>query len=76
MSLHNIPFSIQKRKSLLDYPKSAAMGFFSKGLTNKFKTAVVNQLSGFEPLKFQCAITHVCKPTHAEHQNLPCKSLG
>ena len=29
----------------------AAMGFFSKGLKNEFETAVVNELSVFEPLK-------------------------
>ena len=27
MSTHNIPFSIQKRKITINYPKSAAMGF-------------------------------------------------
>ena len=37
------------------HPKlSAAMGFFSKGLTNEFETAVVNEPSVFEPLKFYC----------------------
>ena len=30
------------------------MGFFSKGLKNKFETAVVNEPSAFEPLKFNC----------------------
>ena len=30
MSIHNIPFSIN-----LNYSKSAAMGFFSKGLKNQ-----------------------------------------
>ena len=28
MSTHNIPFSIEKRKIILNYPKSAAMGCF------------------------------------------------
>ena len=28
---HNIPFSIKKRKITLNYPKSAAMGFFPRG---------------------------------------------
>ena len=28
MSTHNIPFSILKTKITLNYPKSAAMGFF------------------------------------------------
>ena len=31
------------KKNTLNYPKSAAMGFFSKGLKNKFETAVVNE---------------------------------
>ena len=46
MSTHNIPFT-------LNYPKSAAMGFFL-GLKNKFQTAVVDEPSEFEPLKFYC----------------------
>ena len=33
---------------------SAAMGFFPKGLKNEFETAVVNEPSVFEPLKFYC----------------------
>ena len=41
------------KKNTLPYPKSAAMGFF-KGLKNKFETAVVNEPSVFEPLKFYC----------------------
>ena len=42
------------KKNTLNYPKSAAMGFFSKGLRNEFETAVVNEPSVFEPLKFYC----------------------
>ena len=42
------------RKNTLNYPKSAAMGLFSKGLKNEFETAVVNEPSVFEPLKFYC----------------------
>ena len=41
-------------KNCLNYPKSAAMGFFSKGLKNEFETAMVNETSVFEPLKFYC----------------------
>ena len=40
------------KKNIINYPKSAAMGFFSKGLKNEFETAVVNEPSVFEPLKF------------------------
>ena len=42
------------KKNTLNYPKSAANGFFSKGLRNEFETAVVNEPSVFEPLKFNC----------------------
>ena len=41
-------------KNCLNYPKSAAMGFFSKGHKNEFETAMVNEPSVFEPLKFYC----------------------
>ena len=51
MITHNIPFSVLKR---LNYPKSAAMSLFSYGLKNEFETAVVNEPSVFEPLKFYC----------------------
>ena len=43
-----------KQKTTLNYPKSAAMGFFSKRHKNEFETAVVNEPSVFEPLKFYC----------------------
>ena len=43
-----------KRKLTLNYPKSAAMGFFFKGLKNEFETAVVIEPSVFESLKFYC----------------------
>ena len=39
-----------KKKITLNYPKSAAMGFFN----NEFETAVVNEPSMFEPLRFYC----------------------
>ena len=56
MSAHNISFSILKKKIKLNYPKSAAMGLFSYGLKNEFETAVVNEPSVFEPLKFYCIV--------------------
>ena len=49
-------FNIKKKISL-NYPKFAAMGFCSKGLENEFETAVVNEPSVFEPLKFYCIYT-------------------
>ena len=54
ISTHNIPFSIREKKITLNDPKSAAMGFCSKGLKKEFETAVVNEPSEFEPLKFYC----------------------
>ena len=50
MCTHNVPFLHMKKKTTLNYPKSAAMGFFSSGLKNEFKTVVVNKPSVFEPL--------------------------
>ena len=57
MSTHNIPFSIQERKITLNYSKSAAMGFFFKGQKNEFETAVIDEPSVVEPLKFYCSFT-------------------
>ena len=39
------------------------MGFFQKGFKIEFKTAVVNEPSVFEPLKFYC-ILHCCGSSH------------
>ena len=44
-------FNIEK-KMTLNYPKSAAIRFFSKGFKDEFETAVVDEPSVFEPLKF------------------------
>ena len=43
-----------KKKIIQNYPKSAAMDLFQKGLKNEFETAVINEPSVFEPLKFYC----------------------
>ena len=43
-----------KKKITLNYPKSATMRFFCQGLKYEFETAVVNEPSVFEPLKFYC----------------------
>ena len=50
MSTHSISFSIIKRKITINYP----MGFFSLGLKHEYETAMVNEPSVFEPLKFHC----------------------
>ena len=36
---------------------SAAMGIFPQGLKNEFDSAVVNEPSVFEPMKFYCTCT-------------------
>ena len=54
MRAHNIPFSVLTKKIKLNYPKSAAMGLFSNELKNGFETAMVNEPSVFESLKFYC----------------------
>ena len=46
-------FNIRKKITLND-PKSAAMRFCAKGFKDEFGTAVVNELSVFEPLKLYC----------------------
>ena len=43
-----------KKKITLNYPISAAMGYFSYGLKNEFEMVVVNKTLVFEPLKFYC----------------------
>ena len=54
MSTHKIPFLNMKNKITLHYPKSASVGF-SKGPKNEFETAMVNEPSVLEPLKFHCS---------------------
>ena len=60
-----------KKKITLNYPKSAAMGFSSKVLKKEFETAMVNEPSVFEPLKFYCTnmyryITELILQSHAQ----------
>ena len=59
-------FNIKKRITL-NYPKSAAMGFCSKVLKNGFETAMVNEPSVFEPLKFYCI--------YCQYRSQPCLKL-
>ena len=54
-------FNMKKEK----HPKSSQIcsyDIFSKGLKNEFETAVVNEPSVFEPLKFYCILynPHQC----------------
>ena len=46
------------QKIILNYPKSAAMRFFPRDSKNEFETAMVNESSVFEPLKFYCTYSH------------------
>ena len=68
-----------KKKNTLNYPKSAAMGFFPKGHKNELETAMVNEPEVFEPLKFYCKIsvysTHLYKRTGHCHINI-CVCIG
>ena len=47
-------FFDMKKKITFNYPKSAAMGLFSKEFRNEIETTVVNEPSVFEPLKIYC----------------------
>ena len=51
MSTHNKPLAILKKTKL---SKICSYGIYTKGLQNEFETAVVNEPSVFEPLKFNC----------------------
>ena len=53
MSAHNIPFLNMKKKIIQIIP-NLQLWDFSKGPKNEFETAVVNEPSVFEPLKFFC----------------------
>ena len=63
MSTHNKPFSISTQKNHPKLSQIRSYEIFSKGLKNKFETAVINELSVFEPLKLYCSmhITDVIK---------------
>ena len=59
MSTQNIPFSIQKKENHPKLSQICSYGIFSKGLKNEFKTAMVNESSVFEPLKFNCTLLNL-----------------
>ena len=68
MRSHNVPSSNIKEKITLNYPKFAAMEFFSQVLKNEFETVVVNKPSVFEPLKVYCFL-RVCLPMFLQIHN-------
>ena len=49
-------FNIENHHKLIQI---CSYGIFSKGLKNEFETAVVNEPSVFEPLKFYCSLKQV-----------------
>ena len=59
MSTHNIPFLNVKRKIILKLSQICSYGICFKGPENEFETAVVNEPSVFEPLKFHCTILNI-----------------
>ena len=61
ISTHNIPSSI-KKEITLNYPKSTAIWFFSKGLENEFDRATVNDPSVFEPMYDKPSAQEFSKP--------------
>ena len=50
---HNTIFNMKKEKPP-QLSQICSYGIFSNGLKNKFETAMVNEPSMFEPLKFYC----------------------
>ena len=59
MSIHNIPFLNVKKKIIPNHCQSASTGFVPR-IKNEFETAVVNEPSVFETLKFHY---NLCVPT-------------
>ena len=56
-----------RKKNNINYPKSAAMGVFSKGLKIEFETSKVNEPSVFEPVRFYCIFLFL-------DENIKCES--
>ena len=54
MSTHNTPFLNIKKKIILKSSQICNYRICLKGPKNEFETAVVNEPSVFEPLKFYC----------------------
>ena len=63
--------SFNIKKITLIYPKSADMGFCSKGLKKEFETAVVIELSVFEPLKCYYSFELTDLMSQAQHLEVP-----
>ena len=65
-----------KKKITLNYPKSAAMGFF-EGTQKRARNSVLNEPSVFEPSKFNCKLFSF-KKTARKHGrvSMPIKEQG
>ena len=50
-----------KKEKHPELSQICSYGIFSKGLKNEFETAVVNEPSVFEPLKFYCFLKRAIK---------------
>ena len=59
--------SIQKQEKSPQTILNLQLWDFSKGLKNEFETAVVNEPSGFEPLKVYCVVIWFTYMTCIEH---------
>ena len=62
ISTHSIPFLNIKKKIILNYPKSATMGFVPRDSRRCSKQPTV-----FEPLKFYCIIVVLLFYIHGKH---------
>ena len=70
MSTYNIPFTIYKKENHTKFSQICSQGIFSKGLKNEFETAVVNEPSVLEPLKFYYrskSLHCACKALQIKH---------
>ena len=65
MKTHNIPFPIKNKENHPKLSQIFSYGFLL-GLKNEFETAVVNEPSVFEPLKFYCMSVPYSDRCHGE----------
>ena len=71
MTTHNIPFSIYIKKIYqTKLSQICSQGIFFLGLKNEFETAVVNEPSVCEPLKFYCTFFYLDKRIHRAHRTM------
>ena len=61
MSTQNIPLLNTKKENHPKLSQICIYGIYSKGPKNEFETAMVNEPSVFEPLKFYSMAVHLLK---------------